>query len=141
MEHRNKVLLKKYGVCFGAASLITLAVFWIKGFFTDSVSVNVQILSDGFTISGILMLFLAGMMFLSGEGALLGISFVLRNVVQAFVPMGRKNHEFYADYRERKLAGRKSNQDHCILVTGLVFFLVGVILTAIWYAKFYNVSA
>ena len=67
---QNKALLTKYGACFGVASFITFCVFWIKGFFTDSLSVNIQILSDGFSISGMIFLFLAGMMYISGEGGL-----------------------------------------------------------------------
>ena len=118
--------------------MITLVVFWIKGFFTDSLAVNVQILSDGFFVSGALLTLFAGMMFVSGEGALLGIGFVMRNVVQAFVPMGRKMHESYAQYRERKMSELKKPGDNCILVTGLIFLAIGIILTVIWYACFYN---
>ena len=139
MKEENKALLIKYLTCFGIASAITFGVFWIKGFFTDSLAVNVQILSDGFTVSGILFLLFAGMWYLSGEGALIGIGFVLRNVVQAFTPMGRRKHEFYAQYRERKLKEIKKSGDHCILLTGLVFFAIGVVLTGIWYVNFYNI--
>ena len=78
----------------------------------------------------------AGMMFISGEGGLIGISFVLRNVIQAFTPMGRKNHEFYAQYRERKLNELKKSTDHCILITGLCFVFISIILTIIWYMNF-----
>ena len=140
MNHETKAILKKYGICFLIASLIAFVIFWIKGFFTDSTAVNIQILSDGFSIAGMLFLFFAGMMFVSGEGALIGIGFVLKSVVQAFVPMGRKNHELYADYRARKIGKVKSSGDHCILITGLIFFAIGMILTLIWYSKFYNVA-
>ena len=118
---------------------VSLFVFWSKGFFTDSLAVNIQILSDGFFVSGILLTLFAGLMFVSGEGALIGISFVLRNVVLAFPPMGRKHHEVYAKYRERKLAAIKKSSDHCILFTGLFFLLIGIIFTVIWYTNFYNI--
>ncbi len=139
MKQENKALLTKYIICFCIASLITVIVFWVKGFFTDSIAVNVQILSDGFSVSGVLMTLFAGMMFVSGEGALIGISFVLRNVALAFIPMGRKKHELYAQYRERKLSEMKKSGDHCILLTGLLFLLIGIIFTAIWYLNFYNI--
>jgi hypothetical protein len=77
-------------------------------------------------------------MFVSGEGALIGIGFVLRNVVLAFIPMGRQRHEKYADYRERKLNERKKTKDSCILVTGLLFLFVGIVFNVIWYVNFYN---
>lgn len=141
MKQENQGLFKKYIICFCIASIITFIVFWIKGFFTDSIAVNIQILSDGFFVSGAMLTLFAGMMFISGEGALLGISFVLRNVVQAFVPMGRKYHETYAKYRERKLGKIKKSTDNCILVTGLIFLAIGIIFTVIWYMSFYNVTA
>jgi hypothetical protein len=140
MKEEKRALLIKYIVCFSVASLITFIVFTLQGSFTDRIGVNIQILSDSFFVSGILFLFIAGMMFVSGEGALIGISFVLRNIAQAFVPMGRKNHEFYKDYRARKLAEKKqSANDHAILVTGLVFLIISVVFTLIWYFNFYNV--
>ena len=133
-----KFLLKRYGICFGVASLIAFIVFWIKGFFVHGLAVNLQILSDGFSVAGLLLLLFAGMMYISGEGGLLGIGYVMQCVAQAFVPMGRKHHESYAQYRERKIGQIKKPGDNCIFVTGLIFFLVGVTLTFIWQAKFYN---
>ena len=140
MKQENKPLLIKYTICFCIASLITFIVFWIKGFFTDSLAVNIQILSDGFTVSGIMLLLFAGMIFISGEGALIGISFVLRNVFLTFIPMGRAKQERYADYRARKLGDMKKSSDHSLLVIGLLFFLIGVVFTVIWYVNFYNIT-
>jgi len=59
--------------------------------------------------------------------------------VLTFIPMGRAKHEKYADYRERKLGKAKKQDNSCILVTGLFFLITGIILTLIWYVKFYNV--
>ncbi len=139
MKQENKEKLIKYAVCFGIEVVIAFLVIWSKGFFTDSAAVNLQILADAFFVAGILMTLFAGMLFISGEGALIGIGFVLRNVVLAFIPMGRARHELYADYRARKLSEARERDNSSILVTGLFFLIVGVILTAIWYVTFYNV--
>ena len=138
MKQENRATLTKYAICFGVETLIAFLVIWSKGFFTQNTAVNIQILSDAFFVAGILMTLFAGMLYVSGEGALLGIGFVLRNVVLAFIPMGRAKHERYADYRARKLSEAKNQNDRCILVTGLFFLLIGVIFTVIWYVKFYN---
>ncbi len=140
MEKKTKTKLIKYAVCVAIEVLIAFLVIWSKGFFTDSAAVNLQILADAFFVSGILMTLFAGMLFISGEGALIGIGFVLRNVFLAFIPMGRAKHEKYADYRERKLSSHKKHDNKCIWIVGLSFLLVGVILTIIWYVKFYNHS-
>ena len=139
MEQETKIKLRNYGICVGVELLIAFLVIWSKGFFTDSAAVNLQILADAFFVAGILMTLIAGMLFVSGEGALIGIGFVLRNVVLAFIPMGRARHELYVDYRARKLGEAKKRNNSSILVTGLSFLIIGVVLTAIWYVTFYNV--
>ena len=138
MKQETKVKLTKYAVCFGVEALIAFFVIWSKGFFAHSMAVNIQILADAFFVSGILMTLFAGMLYISSEGALIGIGFVLRNVVLAFIPMGRAKHEIYADYRARKLSEAKKQNDSCILVTGLFFLFIGIVFTVIWYVKFYN---
>lgn len=135
---KQKSSLIKYIVCFCVASLITVLVFWSKGFFTSSVAVNVQILADGFFVSGILLTLFAALMFVSSEGAFIGIGFVLRNAVLTFIPMGRARHERYADYRERKLSEAKKSNNTPLWVVGLSFLLVGIVLNVIWYSNFYN---
>ena len=137
MEKETKV--RNYAICVGIEALIAFLVIWSKGFFTQSVAVNIQILADAFFVPGILMTLFAGMMYVSGEGALIGISFILRNVVLTFIPMGRAKHELYADYRARKLRDAKKHDNRHILVTGLIFLFIGIVLTVIWYAAFYNV--
>ena len=139
MKQETKETLTKYAICVGIESLIAFLVIWSKGFFAHSTAVNLQILSDAFFVAGILMTLFAGMLYVSSEGALIGIGFVLRNVVLTFIPMGRAKQERYADYRERKLSEAKQRNDKCIILTGLVFLAIGIILTVIWYAKFYNV--
>ena len=138
MKQETKVKLRKYGICVAIEVLIAFLVIWSRGFFTESVAVNIQILSDAFFVAGILMTLFAGMLYVSGEGALIGIGFVLRNAVLTFVPMGRARHERYADNRARKLSQAKKQDNRHILVTGLIFLFIGIVLTVIWNAAFYN---
>ena len=87
----------------------------------------------------------AGLLYVSGEGGLIGIGFVLRNVILFFVPMGRTKHELYKDYRERKLKEKEEKKDvgieRAIMHVGLAFLAISMIFTLIWYFNFYNVVA
>ena len=139
MKQETKVAFRNYGICVGIEVLIAFLVIWSKGFFAHSLAVNIQILSDAFFVSGILMTLFAGMMYVSGEGALIGIGFVLRNVFLAFIPMGRAKHELYADYRARKLSEAKKSSNRYPFVTGLIFLFIGIVFTVIWSVAFYNV--
>ena len=142
MKEENKSLLIKYAICVIVASLILGIVVWSKfnqaeDFELAAPSFIFQVLSDGFSVSGILLVLFSGLMFVSGEGALLGIGFVMRNVILWFVPMGKMHQESYQQYRERKIGRTKKSGNGCILVTGLVFLLIGVIFTIIWYTNTY----
>ncbi len=139
MEQEKKVTFRNYAICVGIEVLIAFLVIWSKGFFTKSAAVNIQILADAFFVAGILMTLFAGMLYVSGEGALIGIGFVLRNAVLTFIPMGRARQERYADYRARKIKEAKKHNDRCILVTGLIFLFIGIVFTVIWSIAFYNV--
>lgn len=138
MKEETKVTIRNYAICFVVEALIAFLVIWSKGFFTESASVNLQIWSDAFFVAGILMVLYAGFVYVSGEGALIGMKFFLRNIFLAFIPMGRAKYERYGDYRERMLAEGQKRQKSHILITGLVFLSVGIILTVIWYKKYYN---
>ena len=139
VKQKTEASLRNYGICVGIEVLIAFLVIWSKGFFAHSLAVNIQILSDAFFVSGIVMTLFAGLMYVSGEGALIGIGFVLRNVVLAFIPMGRARHEVYADYRARKLSKAGKSSNRYVLVTGLIFLFIGIVFTVIWYVAFYNV--
>ena len=139
MEQETKATIRKYAVCVGIETLIVFLVIWANDFFTQSVEVNIQILADAFFVAGISMTLFAAMMYISGEGALIGIGFILRSAVLTFIPMGRMRQERYSDYRARKLGNAKEQDNRHILLTGLAFLFIGVILTVVWYTKFYNV--
>ena len=139
MEQETNVKLRNYAICVGVELLLVFLVIWIKDFFTDSAAVNLQILADAFFVAGIMMTLFSGLMLISSEGAFVGVSYVLRFAVLAFVPMGRTKWERYADYRERKLGKIKNRNRSCVLITGLVFLFIGIALTGIWYVKYYNV--
>ena len=139
MKQENKVMLRKYAICFGIEAFIMFLVIWANGFFTQSIAVDIQIIADACFIAGILMVFFAAMMYISGEGGLIGIGFLLKNAVLTFIPIGRAKHEKYIDYRTRKISEAKNNNNSHILVTGLIFVFIGLVFTVIWYVKFYNV--
>ena len=77
MKQETQVKLRNYAICVGIEIVIAFLVIWSRGFFTDRAAVNLQIFADAFFVAGILMTLFAGMMYVSSEGALIGISFVL----------------------------------------------------------------
>ena len=133
MEKDKKSILIRYLVCFCLALLIVFFVLVIKGFFRDTAKENMQILHDAFFTSGALLILFSGLLYVSGEGAFVGIGYALKSVARIFVPMSNRKIETYAEYRERKTGGEKPKNGHSIFFTGLFFFLISLIFLAIWY--------
>ena len=73
-----------------------------------------------------------GLLYVSGEGAFLGVGYAMGRVVRALIPFSRKDHETYAQYRERKLAKPHKKGDGAIFFTGLIFFAISLIFLFIY---------
>ena len=133
MEKETKSLLARYLATFFVASFLVFSVFMIKGFFTSDAKQNVHILIDAFFASGVLMIMFYGLLFVSSEGAFLGIGFALSKALKMLVPFSKKPIENYQQYRERKARIKTKNKDICVLVVGLIFFAVSMVLVCVWY--------
>ena len=132
MEQETKSRIIRYLICLAVGAGIILLVFAIKGFYMETAKENMQLLHDAFFSAGALMMLFAGLLYVSGEGAFLGIGYALGRAVRALIPFSNKPHETYAQYRERKTGERKKS-DHSLLLTGLFFFVISLIFLAIWY--------
>lgn len=133
MGKDKKTLWKRYLTCFGVAIFIAFLVLFIKGFFKDTAKENMQILTDAFFTSGLLLVLFSGLMYVSGEGAFIGIGYALKRAVRMFIPTGNRHDETYAEYREKKTGGEKKTGDGCLFLTGVFFVLVSLIFFVIWY--------
>lgn len=133
MENETKSILKRYLVCFCVAAGLVWTVFAMKGFFTSDAKMNMQILHDAFFAAGALLVLFAGLLFVSGEGVFLGVGYAMGRAIKALIPFSRKEHETYAQYRERKIGKHKRKGESCLFFTGLFFILVSVIFLIVWY--------
>ena len=133
MEQETKTAILRYLVAFLVACGIVVVVLAMRGFFQTSAKENMRLLHDAFFAAGALMMLFSGLLYVSGEGAFLGIGYAVGRAVKALIPFSKKEHETYAQYRERKLGKGKKKGDACIFFTGLFFFLISVVFVIIWY--------
>ena len=132
-ETKSSILIR-YLVAFCVACFLFLSVLILKGFFTDNAKDNMQTLIDAFFASGVLMIMFYGLLFVSSEGAFLGIGFALGRALRMLVPFSKKPIENYGQYRERKAKVKTGeNRDTCVLVVGILFFAVSMVLLCFWY--------
>ncbi len=127
MNEDKKAVLKKYLICLCVGIVIAFFVLALKEF-----SMKLDVLCDAFSTAGLLMILIAGLMFISGEGGFLGIGYAMSRVLRVFFPMPTQKIETYAEYRERKTGEKKSKGEGCLFFTGLFYLLIGVILMIIW---------
>lgn len=134
MEKDKKTILWRYLLCFGIGLVFVVVVCAIGGFFQDNAKENMKLLHNAFFSVGGLMVLFSGLLYVSSEGAFLGIGYAFSWVIKSLIPLGRrKMQETYAEYRERKLSKEKKKGDHCLVFTGLLFIAVSIVFLVIWY--------
>ena len=140
-KEKNKKELDKgfiigFVICFVICALITYLVILqeIHGLNRDFETQKFLILTDGFTISGGLMCLFYLLVYVSDEGAFDIISYSIqlvwvmtfhRNVRETKLP------KTYAEYRELKRNKTRLNLKF-ILFSGLLFFIIGLILLILY---------
>ncbi len=131
---RNSLL--KYGITV----LIGAAMVWlvIRGYNYAEAATAAQryrILSDAFTIPGVIFMLCALLVLVSNKGAFEGISYIFGYAFQIFIPGTGKKHEKYGDYVERKRRKGGVSGYGFLFFTGLAFLIVSVIFIALFYAQ------
>ena len=110
MSELTKKRLVKYGASFAFVAAMVAwflsRVDWNK----DGWDVILRMACDGFTVSGVLLLCVGGLVWASNEGALDGLGYALRTTAYMFIPFGsNRQHLRYSDYvakrREKKVQG------------------------------------
>ena len=132
MDQEKKKILYKYLACLCVGVSMVVVIFAINDFDFDGPKTSMRILHDAFFTAGALMSLFAGLLYASGEGAFLGIGYALKGAIRVFVPVWRKEHETFKDYRERKIAKAKPQGVRSIFFTGLFFLLISIIFLMIW---------
>lgn len=133
MEKEKKTILWKYVITLCVGLVLALVVCAIGGFFQEDAKENIRLLHDAFFSVGALLVLFFGLLYVSSEGAFLGIGYALSWTIKTFIPFGRKTQETYAQYRERKLGKQKKKGNACVFFIGLLFIAISIVFLIIWY--------
>ena len=132
MSDSGKRILK-YAAAFAVGIGAAIALCAYRGW-ADAVSAceRYMILTDAFSLPGVLFLGIGGMIWLSGEGALDGVSWLLKNAVKMLIPGPKKVREKYGDYVQRKRSGPKPSGYAFILITGAVLAAIACLFLILY---------
>lgn len=135
MSALAKSRLLKYGLsglfCAAAAAGIAAS----RGVSEATLVEQYRILSDAFFIPGIVLILAGLLVFVANEGALNGISYVMKFAVKFFASGGRMKHERYSDYVARK-SDKKVTGFGFLFLTGAVSMGISIIFLVLFYTVF-----
>lgn len=131
MRRPKKAALIGYGVGVVAGCGIAYAYVSQQDFAALDTLDRYRVLCDGFTIPGMLTLFAALLLMVSGQGALDGIGYCLSRMIHALSFRGTER-ETYQDYLERHQAGRIKGYGFLYAV-GLTLMAVAVLFLALFH--------
>lgn len=139
MKKQLTALLLKYGITGGIGLAMTLSVLDLHGF-SEAVSAmdRYRILSDAFTIPGVVILLCGVLVLVANEGAFEGISYTLSYAVRMLIPGLHRNPEKYRDYVERRREKGGVKGYAFLFITGAVFSAIAIVFIALFYTEYGN---
>ncbi len=130
-----KVRLAKYG---GSAAFVGLMVWLymsLRDFSGAALVDKYRMLSDAFTVPGMLLLMFGCLIWVSDLGALDGIAYALTFAFRSLIPGGRHKDEKYADYVERKRK-KKAKGYGFLFASGGVTMAAAVVFMILFYTLY-----
>ena len=133
-NNKIKITIIKYTVAVVVGLLMSLFILWIKNFWTTEELVEkYKILSDAFTVPGVLYIMFGCLLALTNEGSLDAIGFMLKRCVQMLNPFSKKEFQKYSDY----VAGRKKVTGFAFLFyVGSAILAVGIVFMVLFYSVY-----
>ena len=132
-ENLRKILLR-YGMTTAVAAAVTLLLIYLFGFGEASdIADKHRILSDSFTIPGVILIMLTILAWIASEGIFDGISYAFRQAGAQLIPfLGLVPYENFYDYKEKKKKERKARGYSFLLFVGIAFLIIGVIFVILY---------
>ena len=130
----TKKTLKRYVVTTLAASAFAGLIMYLKGIGgADSLNETFKILTDAFTVPGVLLIMISALIWVSKDGFFDGMGFAVSRVGNMFLPLvgAVNNHENFYEYKQRKAKNRPSGYSFLLFV-GIAFFVIAMIFYVIY---------
>ena len=130
----SKSNLIKSGIASAIGILLAVVFVISSGFGGESTMNRYKILCDAFTIPGLFMLMFAVLVSVSNEGALDGVSYVVKQGFRMLTFRGLGT-EKYLDFVERRRENRVKGYGFLYIV-GAAFMVIALIFMALFYSLY-----
>lgn len=132
MSKRVKLLLAKYGGSAAFVALMAWLYINLRDFDGAKLVDQYRMLSDAFTVPGILLLMFGCLIWISNLGALDGLAYAVSFAIRSLIPGARYKDEKYADYVERHREKRLKGYGF-LFISGGVTMVVAIVFMILFY--------
>ncbi len=131
-----KKLIFKYIVSTLIAGGLTVLTLVMNDFFTlDNMTDRYRVLTDAFSIPGIIFIMVGCLVFISTDGFFDMISYALGKLGRSLIPFSNKTDETFYDYKTRK-SGERYTGYSFIFYTGLVFLVAAMVFMILFFSNY-----
>lgn len=123
--------ITKYLITIGTGLAAALYVAFIRGIFSETNPSQIfAILSDSFTVPGVLLTGIGGLMFVSNEGGFDALSYGITSFIDLFRKEKKNKYKTFYDYKEEKAS--KTLPVSFVLISGLIFMALAIIMLLLY---------
>lgn len=136
MNKKLRNTLLKYGITILIGGLMAWLVISQYGYAEAATAAErYRILSDAFTIPGVIFMLCALLVLVANKGAFEGVSYIFGYAFKMLIPGSGDKREKFGDYVERKRQKGAVKGYGFLFFTGLAFLIVAAIFIALFYAQ------
>ena len=123
--------ITKYLITIGTGLAAALYVALTRNIFSvTNPSQIFAILSDSFTVPGVLLTGIGGLMFVSNEGGFDALSYGITSFIDLFRKEKKNKYKTFYDYKEEKAS--KTLPVSFVLISGLIFMALAIIMLLLY---------
>ena len=104
----------------------------------ETVTDRLRAVCDGFSMGGLMMMCIGGLLWISGFGSFDILGYACKRAAHMFIPgkgLDKKKESMpsYFEYKLEKSEKRDKSIGTEIIISGGIFFIIGVVLILVWY--------
>ena len=127
-----KKLLPKYLISLFIGACFVFAVISLREYSAEMADAErYKILSDAFTIPGVVFILIGALVWVSTDGFFDMFSFAIGKAVRTLIPFSKRSDETFYDYKVRKSEDRFTGYSFLFFV-GIAFLAVAIVFLVLY---------
>ncbi len=136
MADKIKKLIYKYGITTVIGLFFTFTTLYLNDYWLMTEKVEkYRILTDAFSIPGVILIMVGGLVFVSTDGFFDMISYSLGRLRNSLVPFSKKSNESYYDYKTRK-SGQRFKGYSFLFFDGIAFLIAAAVFMILFFSVY-----